>query len=131
MNRGDACAAEVARIARAALVVTHGGHGTAMRALKYGVPMIVVPGLAHDQAVIAKLMEEWGCGIAMPGDVPFGGAGDAKVVPREEYVGMLRAAAEKILATPSYRENAKQRAAMLAGVDGAANAAKEIEALLT
>ena len=30
-----------------------------------------------------------------------------------------------------YRENAKKRAAMLAGVDGAANAAREIEALLT
>ena len=56
-------------IARAALVVTHGGHGTAMRALKYGVPMIVMPGLAHDQALIANLMEEWGTGIALPGDV--------------------------------------------------------------
>ena len=118
-------------IARAALVITHGGHGTAMRSLKHGVPMIVMPGLAHDQAVIAHLMEEWGCGIAMPGDVPFGGAGDAKVIPREEYVATLRAAVDKILTTPSYRENAKTRAAMLAGVDGAANAAREIEALLT
>ena len=102
-----------------------------MRSLKHGVPMIVMPGLAHDQAVIAALMEEWGTGIAMPGDVPFGSAGDAKVMPREEYVAMLRAAADKILTTPSYRENAKKRAAMLAGVDGAANAAREIEALLT
>ncbi|HEX4195472.1 MAG TPA: hypothetical protein VHY80_20355, partial [Stellaceae bacterium] len=74
--------------------------------------------------------EEWGCGIAMPGDVPFGGAGDAKAMLRDEYVATLRSAAEKILATPSYRENAKKRAAMLAGVDGAANAAREIETLL-
>jgi UDP:flavonoid glycosyltransferase YjiC (YdhE family) len=35
---------------RAALAVTHGGHGTLMRALRHGVPMIVIPGLAHDQA---------------------------------------------------------------------------------
>jgi MGT family glycosyltransferase len=118
-------------IAKAALVITHGGHGTAMRSLKHGVPMIVMPGLAHDQAVIAALMEEWGCGIAMPGDVPFGGAGEAKTISREDYVGTLRAAVERILATPSYRANAKKRAAMLAGVDGAANAAQEIEALLS
>jgi UDP:flavonoid glycosyltransferase YjiC (YdhE family) len=52
------------------------------------------------------------------------------VIPREEYVALLRNAAEKILATPSYRDNAKKRATMLAGVDGAANAAKEIESLL-
>jgi UDP:flavonoid glycosyltransferase YjiC (YdhE family) len=102
-----------------------------MRALKHGVPMIAIPGLAHDQAVIAALMAEWGCGIAMAGDVPFGVAGDAKAVSREESVAALRNAVQKILATPSYRENARKRAAMLVGVDGAANAAKEIEALLT
>jgi UDP:flavonoid glycosyltransferase YjiC (YdhE family) len=117
-------------IARASLVITHGGHGTAMRSLKYGVPMVVMPGLAHDQAVIAALMEEWGTGIAMPGDVAFGSAGDAVTLSREESVAALRNAVQKILATPSYRDNAKKRAAMLAGVDGAANAAKEIEALL-
>ncbi|HWE75004.1 MAG TPA: nucleotide disphospho-sugar-binding domain-containing protein [Stellaceae bacterium] len=118
-------------IARAALVITHGGHGTAMRSLRHGVPMIVMPGLAHDQAVIANLMEEWGCGIAMPGDVPFGSAVNTVTLSREESVEALRDAVHKILATPSYRENAKKRAAMLAGIDGAANAAREIEVLLT
>jgi UDP:flavonoid glycosyltransferase YjiC (YdhE family) len=38
---------------RAALVVTHGGHGTAMRALLHGVPMVVIPGLAGDQPYVA------------------------------------------------------------------------------
>jgi MGT family glycosyltransferase len=118
-------------IARAALVITHGGHGTAMRALKHGVPMIVMPGLAHDQAVIAGLMEEWGTGIAMSGDVAFGSAGNAAAVSRAESVEALRNAVQKILATPSYRANAQKRASMLAGIDGAANAAREIEALLT
>jgi UDP:flavonoid glycosyltransferase YjiC (YdhE family) len=102
-------------LARAALTVTHGGHGTAMRALRHGIPMIVMPGLAHDQAPIAAIMEEWGTGIALPGDAD---------------VGAIRAAAAKILATPSYRQHAQARAKALAGVDGAANAAREIEALL-
>lgn len=117
-------------IKRAALVVTHGGHGTAMRALRHGVPMIVIPGIAHDQALIANLMQEWGAGIAMPGDVAFGAQGSAKALTHEEAVAALRAAAATILATPSYREAAQARAKMLAGVDGAANAAQEIEALL-
>ena len=35
-----------------------------------------------------------------------------------------------ILSTPSFRENARQRLAALASIDGAANAADEVEALL-
>jgi MGT family glycosyltransferase len=100
---------------RAALVVSHGGHGTAMRALRHGVPMILMPGLAHDQAPIAATMQEWGAGVALPGD-----AGAVAI----------REAARTILSTPSYRDNAMSRAGALAGVDGAANAADEIEALL-
>ncbi len=100
---------------RAALAVTHGGHGTAMRSLRHGVPMILIPGLAHDQAPIGAMMEEWGTGIALPGDAEA----DA-----------IRTAAERILSTPSYRANAQQRAEALAGIDGASNAANEIEALL-
>jgi UDP:flavonoid glycosyltransferase YjiC (YdhE family) len=41
-------------IARAALVVTHGGHGTAMRTLWHGVPMVIIPGLAGDQPYVAR-----------------------------------------------------------------------------
>jgi UDP:flavonoid glycosyltransferase YjiC (YdhE family) len=43
----------------------------------------------------------------------------------------MRAAAQEVLAAPSFRAAAQQRAAMLASVDGAANAADEVEALLT
>jgi UDP:flavonoid glycosyltransferase YjiC (YdhE family) len=100
---------------RAALVVTHGGHGTAMRALRHGVPMVVIPGLAGDQPYVAAAVQEFGAGRALPGDAT---------------VEAIRAAATEILATPSYRDNARQRSASLAGVDGAANAADEIEALL-
>jgi UDP:flavonoid glycosyltransferase YjiC (YdhE family) len=60
-------------------------------------------------------MEQWGTGVALPGDA----TADA-----------IRTAARKVLSTPSYLENARQRAAALTGVDGAANAADEVEALL-
>jgi MGT family glycosyltransferase len=100
---------------RAALVVTHGGHGTAMRSLRHGVPMILMPGLAHDQPVVAAAVQEWGAGRALPGDAD---------------VDTIKAAAQDILTTPSYRLNAAQRAKALAGIDGASNAVSEIEAML-
>lgn len=99
----------------ARLAVTHGGHGTLMRCLSHGVPMVLIPGLAHDQAPNAAIMEQWGTGVALAGD-----AGSAAI----------REAAQHILSTPSYRQNAQLRSSSLQGVDGAANAADEIEALL-
>jgi MGT family glycosyltransferase len=103
-------------IRRAALVVTHGGHGTAMRSLLHGVPMVVIPGLAGDQPYVAAAVQEFGAGLALPGD----GSSEA-----------IRTAVHEVLSKPSFRAAARQRAAMLAGVDGAANAADEVEALLS
>ncbi|HTV37174.1 MAG TPA: nucleotide disphospho-sugar-binding domain-containing protein [Xanthobacteraceae bacterium] len=102
-------------VQRAALVITHGGHGTAMRTLGHGVPMVVIPGPAGDQPYVAAAVAEWGAGLALPGD-----AG----------VEAIRAAAQDVLSTPGFRDNARKRAAALAGVNGAANAADEVEALL-
>jgi UDP:flavonoid glycosyltransferase YjiC (YdhE family) len=47
--------------------------------------MVVLPGLAHDQAPNAATMEHWGVGVALPGDA------DAATI---------RAAAARILSTP-------------------------------
>ena len=102
-------------VKRAALVVTHGGHGTAMRALRHGVPMILIPGLAGDQPFVAAAIQEFGAGLALPGD-----AG----------VEAIHEAAHRILSTPSFKQNAQERAKALAGIDGAANAADEVESLL-
>ena len=99
---------------QAALVVTHGGHGTAMRSLRHSVPMVVMPGLAHDQPCIAETIQEWGVGRALPGDAA---------------VEEIRSAAQKILTQPSYRKRAQARATALRGVDGASVAAEELEGL--
>lgn len=101
---------------RAALIVTHGGHGTAMRALRHGVPMVMIPGVAGDQPFVAAAVDEWGVGRALPGDA----GADA-----------IRAAAREVLGDPAFRREAQRRADALAGIDGAAHAAVEIEALLT
>jgi UDP:flavonoid glycosyltransferase YjiC (YdhE family) len=100
---------------RAALVITHGGHGTAMRALRHGLPMILIPGLAGDQPYVAAAMQEFGAGLALPGDA---------------NVAAIREAAQRILSTPSFRQNAAARGKALTGVEGAANAADEVEGLL-
>ena len=101
---------------RAALVVTHGGHGTAMRTLRHGVPMVVIPGLAGDQPFVAAAVQEWGAGRALPGDA------DAAA---------MRAAAQRGARSRRRsgctRRNGREA---LAGIDGAANAADEVEALL-
>jgi UDP:flavonoid glycosyltransferase YjiC (YdhE family) len=86
-----------------------------MRALRHGVPMILIPGLAGDQPFVAAAMQEFGAGLALPGD-----AG----------VEAIHEAAHRILSTPSFKQNAKERAKALAGIDGAANAADEVESLL-
>jgi UDP:flavonoid glycosyltransferase YjiC (YdhE family) len=103
-------------IRHAALVMTHGGHGTAMRSQRHGVPMVIIPGPAGDQPYVAAAVQEFGAGRALPSDA----SSEA-----------MRAAAQEVLAAPSFRARAQERAAMLAGVDGAVNAADEVEALLT
>jgi UDP-glucoronosyl and UDP-glucosyl transferase len=100
---------------RAALIMTHGGHGTAMRSLRHGVPMVIIPGLAGDQPFVAAAVQEWGAGRALPGDADM---------------QAMRAAAQQVLSDPSYRANAAARAKALADVDGAENAADEVETLL-
>jgi UDP:flavonoid glycosyltransferase YjiC (YdhE family) len=100
---------------RAALVVTHGGHGTFMRALTYGLPMVVIPGMAHDQPVNAAAAQAWGVGRALPGDAS---------------ADMMRSAMQEVLASPSRRAAARALSQQLAAVDGAGNAADEIEQLL-
>src|SRR5271165_7400268 len=100
---------------RAALVITHGGHGTAMRALRHGVPMVVIPGLAGDQPFVAAAVQEWGAGRGLAGDAD---------------VEAIRTAAREVLSDPSYRSEARRRAEAFSRSDGAASAARAVETLL-
>jgi MGT family glycosyltransferase len=104
-----------ALMAKAALVVTHGGHGTIMRALKHGVPMLVMPGVIPDQAPNAAMVVELGAG---------------RVLTQDADSVSIRALARDVLATHGYRARAMDIAKLFSGFDGAIGAADEIEALL-
>jgi MGT family glycosyltransferase len=104
-----------ALMCRASAVVTHGGHGTMMRALGYGLPMVVMPGLASDQPVNAAWIEAQGAGRGLPGDAT---------------ADMVRDAIADILDTASYRTAARALSQTIKGLDGAQGAADEIEQLL-
>lgn len=97
---------------RATLVVGHGGHGTTMRALSHGLPIVGIPAKGADQAPITQLLEQWGVGRALPGDAD----------PNQ-----IRAAVEDVLGDPGLRERAAHRARAFSGVDGASLAASSIE----
>lgn len=107
---------------RASLVVTHGGHGTAMRALRRGLPMICLTGQAADQPGVAALdqprvaafIEERGVGRALDADAS---AAD------------IRAAARMVLDDPAFRANARRDAETLRSSNGAAEAADRLIAL--
>ncbi|MDE2227987.1 MAG: hypothetical protein KGL11_02960 [Alphaproteobacteria bacterium] len=99
---------------RAALVVTHGGHGTAMRALRHGLPMVLTPALADDQPFVGAAVQEWGAGRALGKD------------PAADEIAT---AARAVLENPACRDAAKRLAPLLADVDGAAAAAAAIERL--
>lgn len=108
---------------RAAAVVTHGGHGTAMRALAHGVPTVCLTGRATDQEGVAALdqpqvaafLAERGVGVAL----------DAEASPTA-----IRAALRHVLDDPGVRSTARELAEQLRGSDGAALAADRVEALL-
>jgi UDP:flavonoid glycosyltransferase YjiC (YdhE family) len=57
-------ASHTALLREARLVVTHGGHGTVLRALASGVPMVVLP-MGRDQSDNAVRVEHLGAGAAL------------------------------------------------------------------
>jgi MGT family glycosyltransferase len=76
----------------AQLVITHAGHGTVMRALSHGLPLICLP-MGRDQNDNAAKVAYHGCGIQL----------SPKASPDK-----IRQAVQTILSTPLYREHVMQ-----------------------
>jgi UDP:flavonoid glycosyltransferase YjiC (YdhE family) len=100
---------------RASVLVGHGGHGTTMRALRHGLPMVGIPAKGGDQAPITEMLDRWGVGIALPGDAS---------------VLQIRSAAEDVLSDTTFTDEARRRSAALEDCNGAALAADSVEALI-
>jgi MGT family glycosyltransferase len=100
---------------RAACVVTHAGHGTTLRALSAGVPILALP-MGRDQNDNAARIVYHGVGLRLPPNAP----------PSE-----IAQAIRRLLEEPSYARNARAMARAIAAEGGGAERfADEIEALL-
>jgi UDP:flavonoid glycosyltransferase YjiC (YdhE family) len=79
-------------------VITHGGHGTVMKALIAGVPLVVVP-LGRDQPDNAARVVHAGAGIRLR---------------KNARVSAVRAATARVIEEPRYRAAAGRMASRLA-----------------
>lgn len=100
---------------RAAVVVGHGGHGTTMRALRRGVPVVGIPAKGADQAPNTRLIEAWGAGRALPPDADM---------------ALIRDAVQQVLVDDRFAANASRRSRDFGTRDGDGLAADSVEALL-
>jgi MGT family glycosyltransferase len=97
------------------LLVSHAGHGSVMKALWHGRPMVLVP-WGRDQPGVAARAAALGV---------------AEVVPRQEASGeALAAAVDRALVSEEMRATAARHAARLQATDPSAVAATLIESLL-
>jgi len=101
---------------RTDLVITTGGAGTVTKALISGVPLIVVP-TAWELPENAQRVVECGAGL--------------RIEPRRCSPARLRAAVEKVLGDPSYRENAARIGHDLLKEGGPSRAVELLEKLVT
>lgn len=100
-------------LATASLVVGHGGHSTAMRALSFGVPQVIMPAnTLIDQRRVGAAIQNLGAGI---------------LLHKHAGVRRIRAAISTVLQDPAYRESAEIYGDQLRRCDGAEAAATAID----
>lgn len=103
--------AEVLR--HAAAVVTHAGHGTIIKSMAAGVPVVALP-MGRDQPDNAVRAAAAGAGV---------------VLKPKAKVAAIRAAVSDVLATPSYATAARRLATAMAAESTHDRALAELEAL--
>lgn len=109
--RRSAPHAQIFREARA--VVTHGGHGTVMRALAAGVPLVCIP-MGRDQGDVAARVVVSGAGVRV----------SPKAGPEK-----LRRVIREVLFTPSFRLKAQDLARRIAAEGAEERGVAELERL--
>jgi UDP:flavonoid glycosyltransferase YjiC (YdhE family) len=100
-------------LADASVVVTACGHGTVMKALVAGVPMVCIP-MGRDQDATAARLVDLGAGVLLP---PAASAED------------IRRAVDEILGDAAYRLSAQSLGVKVADEHGAMDVVLEVEEL--
>jgi MGT family glycosyltransferase len=97
----------------ASLLITHCGHGTTLKGLRAGVPLVCMP-MGRDQDDTAARVVHRGAGVRL------------KPSASEKSI---RDAVQRVLSTASYRENARRLAASISAGDGCVDPVHALEAL--
>jgi MGT family glycosyltransferase len=86
----------------ASAMIGHGGFGTTMEGLAFGVPMVVMPLFSSDQFLNAGRVQEIGAGIALDGHDPVASLGGAvqSLLADASYSLAVHEAAADIAALP-------------------------------
>ncbi len=99
-------------LAEASLVVGHGGHSTAMRALSFSVPQVILPANPLiDQKLVGAVLQSRGAGLALP---------------KHASPHRIRRATEAVLQGDSFRRAAAEFGEEIRRSDGAQVAADTI-----
>jgi MGT family glycosyltransferase len=101
-------------LADASLVVSHCGHGTTIKTLAAGIPMVCIP-MGRDQNDTAARVVYHGAGVRLS---PKASAAE------------IRKAVQKVLGEPSFRSNAARLASGIADEGLTADVVSEIESLV-
>ncbi|MEU7891820.1 glycosyltransferase [Nonomuraea sp. NPDC049152] len=108
-----AAAPHSAALQHAAVTITHAGHGTVVKSLAAGVPLVCVP-LGRDQREVARRVDLAGAGITV----------SKSTSPRA-----IARAVDRVLHDPSYHREAQRLAAEIAAETATDRVVAELEAL--
>jgi UDP:flavonoid glycosyltransferase YjiC (YdhE family) len=98
-----------------AAIVSQCGHGTVMKALTHGIPVICLP-LFGDQPGVAARVVHAGAGVRLSRDAPS---------------TRIRTAIQRVLREPRFREGAQRLATVMALEDGVKTAVEELESVVS
>ena len=98
----------------ASVAITHCGHGTVMKALAHGVPMVCIP-MGRDQNDTAARIVHHGAGV--------------RLSPRSSAT-RIAAAAREVLDDPRFRENAQRMSRAIAEEARTTDVVAELEAVV-
>lgn len=113
--RVESVVSHAAVLERGVLLLSHAGHGSVMKALWYGRPMVLVP-WGRDQPGVAARAETLGVAVVVPSE--------------SASAESLSAAVESALGDPRMRRRAEEEGARLRAANPTARAAELLERLL-